>query len=113
MVEERNTLRERNEVCVHDIPLGDDCTWCATLEALTALADSIQTPTTNARLFATAAELGVPPVHPADGDLSRILTPDIDRDSPEGQELLRTRAERKAKYDRINGTFAMPGMGAL
>lgn len=60
-------------------------------------------------LFPTAVELGVPPVNPADGDLSRIRV--LDRDSPEGQEELHKRAERKAKRDLVEGSVAR--LGAL
>jgi hypothetical protein len=63
------------------------------------------------RLFATAAELGVPPVAPGDADLSRIRV--LDRESPEGQEELRKRAERKAKHDCIKGRFGMSELGSL
>ena len=45
------------------------------------------------RLCLSARELGAPPVPRSAGDLSRIRT--IERDSPEGRELLRRREQRR------------------
>ena len=94
---------ECNDVCDHGTPVGSYCGICSQL--VTGIPPV-------RRLFATAAELGVPPVPSRDADLSRIRV--LDRDSPEGQEELRKRAERRAKQDRIQGTVSgLSGLGSL
>lgn len=67
------------------------------------------------RLFATAAELGVPPVAHGDADLSRIrvTTPATLAEYERlHAELEARRAERKAARDRIEGTGDLSRLGA-
>lgn len=66
-----------------------------------------ETTTTRSRLFATAAELGVPPVSPRDADLSRIefkAPATLEEYNRLHAELEAKHAERKARRDRIEGT---------
>lgn len=68
------------------------------------------------RLFATAAELGAPPVGHGDADLSRIrvTTPATLAEYHRlHAELEARRAERKAARDRIEGMGDLSRLGAL
>lgn len=75
-----------------------------------------ETPTPSSRLFATAAELGAPPVAHGDADLSRIRVTapaTLEEYTRLHAELEATRAVRKAKHDRIEGVGDLGRLGAL
>lgn len=68
------------------------------------------------RLFATAVEVGCPPVAHGDADLSRIRVTapaTLEEYDRLHAELEVKRAERKAKRDRIEGVVGLAGLGAL